>query len=233
MATWGLHLRMAEALLARGYDLDEESFAVGNIGPDCGMPNEDWSQFDPPTEISHWTEGNKRNIQSEKFYEAYLKKTISNPLEKSFLIGYYVHLLTDIAFATFLHEVKRHDPLYAPLETDKKFIWTIKEDWYDLDHVYFRDNPDSLFHRVFQHVRDVPNYLAYYPEGAILRQVKYITSYYQNPSENLDRVYIYLTMNEMNQFMEEIEAHIADMLEKKQLVEQFKGSEKRDTQHKE
>lgn len=26
------------------------------------------------------------------------------------------------------------DENYVKLKTDKKFIWTIKKDWYDLDH---------------------------------------------------------------------------------------------------
>jgi len=218
MATWGLHLRLAEAVLNRGYDLDEAMFAVGNIGPDCGVPNEDWSAFDPPSEVSHWKVSAKGGIESEKFYDAYLGRGIEDYGQKSFLIGYYVHLLTDIAFTKLYKEMKEKNPLYAPLQENPKFIWTIKEDWYDLDHVYFRDHPDSLFHRVFQHVTQVPNYLNYYPEGAILRQVKNITAYYKEPSDNLDRDYIYLSSEVMNQFIEDTVGGICEVLESKALV---------------
>ena len=220
MATWGLHLRIAEALLERGYDLDEAMFAVGNIGPDCGMPNEDWSAFDPPTSVSHWKmEGDsKADIDADKFYRSHLAKELVDHKEKSFLVGYYVHLLTDIAFANYYRHRKKNDPLYAPLHSDPKFIWTIKEDWYDLDHLYFREHPKSLFYRVFQHVSEVDNYLDYYPEGAIIRQVRYITEFYQNPSDKLDREYIYLSMADMNQFVDKTLEGIIEDLEDRSLV---------------
>lgn len=220
MATWGLHLRMAEELLKKGYDLDEGMFAVGNIGPDCGKPNEDWSAFDPPSHVSHWSipGKGKGTIQAEKFYQAHLTQPIEDHKEKSFLIGYYVHLLTDLAFIRLFRKKRDNDPLYAPLSEDGKFIWTIKEDWYDLDHLWFRDNPESLYHRVFQEIKDVPHYLDYYPEDAIIRQVNYITEYYQNPSDNLDREYRYLSADEMNDFMRVSVQEIDEMLTTKRLV---------------
>lgn len=202
MATWGLHIRIAEGLLKKGYNLDEESFLIGNIGPDCGMPNEDWSKFEPPTEVSHWSDKGKKNIFADKFYDAYLVKEVKDRKKKSFLIGYYSHLLTDIEFGKLVSIKRETDENYAKWKIDKKFIWTIKKDWYDLDHLYFRENPDSIFFRVFQHIKSFPNYLDYYPDGAIMRQVKYITKFYQNPPEDLDREYIYLTMDEMNSFLE-------------------------------
>ena len=39
MATWGVHIRIAEDLLKMINSLDPTSFLVGNIGPDCGKPN--------------------------------------------------------------------------------------------------------------------------------------------------------------------------------------------------
>ena len=202
MATWGLHIRIAEGLLNRGYDFDEESFLVGNIGPDCGMPNEDWSKFEPPTEVSHWSDKGKKHIFADKFYKAYLEKEVNDRKEKSFLFGYYTHLLTDIEFKKLVSKKQKEDINYQRLKTDKKFIWTIKEDWYDLDHLYFRDNPESIFFRVFQNIKHFPDYLDYYPKGAIIQRIKYITEFYQNPSENLDREYKYLTKEEMNSFLD-------------------------------
>lgn len=53
MATWIAHLRIAENLLKK-YDFEIESFLVGNIGPDSGVPVEESSEFDPPKRITHW-----------------------------------------------------------------------------------------------------------------------------------------------------------------------------------
>jgi hypothetical protein len=47
VGTWISHLRIAETLLAHLPDLDEVAFAYGNLAPDSGIPNTDWSWFGP------------------------------------------------------------------------------------------------------------------------------------------------------------------------------------------
>jgi hypothetical protein len=42
MASWIVHLRIAENLLAKFPELDERQFAIGNIAPDSGWPDEKW-----------------------------------------------------------------------------------------------------------------------------------------------------------------------------------------------
>lgn len=54
MAIWIAHLRLAENLLARIPNLDEAQFAIGNIAPDSGVPDEKWEHFDPPKEVTHF-----------------------------------------------------------------------------------------------------------------------------------------------------------------------------------
>lgn len=68
MATWITHFRIAENILKVREDLDTEAFVVGNIGPDSGVPNEDWSNFDPPKIITHWYCKNDKSINSEGFF---------------------------------------------------------------------------------------------------------------------------------------------------------------------
>ncbi len=217
MATWGLHIRVAEKLLKRGYVLDREKFLIGNIGPDCGMPNEDWSRFNPPREISHWCDRDGRNITPERFFETYLSERVGDLGKRSFYLGYYVHLLLDIEWGKIIDRKKEKDRNYAPLREDKRFIWTIKKDWYDLDHLYFQKNRDSLFFKIFPYVERVPHYLDYYPRGAISRQIRYITDFYQNPPENLDREYIYLSEKEMDDFVVRSSAYLELVLEEKSL----------------
>ena len=57
MASWMLHLRVAEKLLEHLNDIDETAFIVGNIAPDSGEPNEDWSKYFPPKNVSHFQIG--------------------------------------------------------------------------------------------------------------------------------------------------------------------------------
>ncbi|MGL1893634.1 MAG: zinc dependent phospholipase C family protein [Spirochaetaceae bacterium] len=216
MATWGLHIRIAESLLNRGYPLDKEKFLVGNIGPDCGIPNEDWSRFDPPTEVSHWIESGE--IYPQKFCNMFLSNQIEDIEQKSFYIGYYVHLLTDKLWREKIALKKDNDKNYEKLNSDEQFIWTIKKDWYDLDHLYFRNNPESIFYTIFKHIEDFPDYIDYYPEGAVIRQVKYITNFYLKTVENLDREYLYLDEEEMNLFVTDTVSFLENIIKEQVLI---------------
>ena len=46
MASWMVHLRIADKLLELLKDIDETAFVMGNIAPDSGVPNEDWYDID-------------------------------------------------------------------------------------------------------------------------------------------------------------------------------------------
>jgi len=50
LATWIAHLRIAERILSKNGCLHKNAFVVGNIASDAGVPNEDWSMFNPPTD---------------------------------------------------------------------------------------------------------------------------------------------------------------------------------------
>ena len=52
MATWIVHLRLAENLMQMIEGLDAPQFAIGNIAPDSGMPDEKWEKFEPPVEVT-------------------------------------------------------------------------------------------------------------------------------------------------------------------------------------
>lgn len=202
MATWIAHLRIAEAILNKGYDLETIPFAVGNIGPDSGVPNEDWSSFDPPKEITHWLDdANKTNAKA--FYDKYL----NNPNLRqdkdlySFLLGYYVHLLTDMEWSKLYSEKKKETLYKVGLDKYPKFIWTIKKDWYGLDFLYLKNNPKSLFFTVFKDINEVPDYLDYFPKNAFELQVKYITTYYLGENEETKENFIYLNEKEMDDFI--------------------------------
>ncbi len=69
MASWMVHLRIADMLLDRVKDLDEAFFVVGNIAPDSGAPNENWSAFTPSGDVSHIKPKgtDKRNIDIDRY----------------------------------------------------------------------------------------------------------------------------------------------------------------------
>lgn len=212
MATWIAHLRVAENLINRGLNFKVEPFTVGNIGPDAGVPNEDYSEFTPSPNITHWKED--KVIKPENFREKYLDKVMNKVStdKYAFYLGYYVHLLTDVKWTEFF-QYKKEDSLHREgFERDKDFIWVIKKDWYGLDFLYLDKNPESIFFTCFKNVIDVPDYLDYYPKGAFTKKVKYISDYYLGENEETKENFIYLTEKEMDKFIEEASDSIYNRL---------------------
>lgn len=204
MATWITHFRIAENILKVREDLDIEAFVVGNIGPDSGVPNEDWSNFDPPKIITHWYCKNDKSINSEGFFSKYLEKkqSIIDKKEYSFLLGYYTHLLTDIEWGKIYKHKKETNDLYrVGLENDPDFIWTIKKDWYGLDFLYLEKNPQCIFYTVFKNIETVPDYLEYFPKDALTISVNNIRNYYLSENDNTKENFIYLSEEELDRFV--------------------------------
>ncbi|WIV11531.1 hypothetical protein [Proteiniborus sp. MB09-C3] len=223
MATWIAHLRVAENILKK-YKFEVEPFLVGNIGPDSGVPNEDWSQFDPPKKITHWKD-EEGKINADAFYEEYIRddKLSDNRERNSFLIGYYFHLIADIEWDKIVKRLKENLIYKERLENDPSFIWTVKEDWYGLDFKYLNENLESVFFKKFIHIQDVPDYLDYFPKGAIEKQTKYIRDYYLNEKPDFNREFEYLTKEEMDNYVVSTTKIIEEIGKQKKLFRK-KGS---------
>ncbi|WP_346961940.1 zinc dependent phospholipase C family protein [Clostridium sp.] len=214
MATWIAHLRIAENILRNVDDLDSTAFILGNVGPDSGVPNEDWSSFNPPKTITHWI-NEENNIDAEKFFNKYIKNNSMEYPKYSYVLGYYIHLLTDIEWSKFFDEKKKNALYNKKLKEDASFIWTIKKDWYGLDFLYLEKNPNFIFHTIFKNIDQVPDYLDYFPEGALMKQVKYITEYYLGDNEETKDNFIYLNEEEMDKFIDETSKKIFSNLKGK------------------
>ncbi|GAA0779222.1 hypothetical protein GCM10008908_37450 [Clostridium subterminale] len=214
MATWIAHLRIAENILKNVDDLDSTAFILGNVGPDSGVPNEDWSSFNPPKTITHWI-NEENNIEANKFFNKYIKNNSMEYSKYSYVLGYYIHLLTDIEWSKFFDEKKKNALYNKKLKEDASFIWTIKKDWYGLDFLYLEKNPNFIFHTIFKNIDQVPDYLDYFPEGALMKQVKYITEYYLGDNEETKDNFIYLNEEEMDKFIDETSKKIFSNLKGK------------------
>ncbi|WP_346929277.1 hypothetical protein [Clostridium sp.] len=205
---------MAENILKNVDDLDSTAFILGNVGPDSGVPNEDWSSFNPPKIITHWI-NEENNIDANKFFNKYIKNNSMEYPKYSYVLGYYIHLLTDIEWSKFFDEKKKNALYNKKLKEDSSFIWTIKKDWYGLDFLYLEKNPNFIFHTIFKNIDQVPDYLDYFPEGALMKQVKYITEYYLGDNEETKDNFIYLNEEEMDKFIDETSKKIFSNLKGK------------------
>ncbi len=215
MASWMVHLHIADKLLDHMPNLSATEFIVGNIAPDSGVPNVDWSAFSPPTTVSHFKSAG-RKADPDAFAAKYFtpeQQWAYNPKQYSFYLGYLTHLLTDVLWS---HQIAR-PALDRFGKTDapdrEEFIWKLKKDWYDLDFKYLRDNPKFRAFQIYQEAVDFRNaYMEEFASDAFDNRRKYITGFYLTGREGLDREYPYLTETEMNQFVEEAVHTILDSL---------------------
>ena len=201
MGTWISHLRIAENLLTHFPELDEVTFAFGNLSPDSGIPNADWTEFDPPKEITHFLRKGEGEdaIHDLVYYEQYLLNIKPEDDIKlySFRLGYFFHLICDMLWAKRIWDaskiIYKHE-----LEADRnKAIENIKTDWYGLDQLYVRENSDSLFWRVIVPSQNPPSYLSYIKNEALHQQYDYIRKFYSEPEKDWfsSRPYHYLNEN--------------------------------------
>lgn len=221
MATWIVNIRIAEKLLAQ-YDLDPASFLAGNIGPDSGVPNENRTSFDPPKSITHWVREDAIHgkdivsIHDREFYSKYLEGLTDSDLKgprNSFLLGYYVHLLTDIEWSKMVNlKISLGSDFGRRFRQDPQFIWEVKKDWYGLDFKYLKDNADSIYHTVFSQINGMPDYLDYFPQGAIIRQIRYIQDFYGVENDWVNKEFNYLTEDEMDAFVRNTVKVVLDLL---------------------
>lgn len=219
MASWMVHLRVADILLERIPGLAPTEFIVGNIAPDSGVPNEDWSIFTPSTKISHFKSGSHSKAGPDNFAEKYFTTQLQKRYKKeefSFYLGYLVHLLTDVSWSKqIVHPTKETFAQQFAADPDG-FIWKVKEDWYDLDHLYLKEHPDF---RAFQLYRDAVGFentfMDEFSADAFDNRRQYITGFYLQGKDGLDREYPYLTKAEMDTFVAQCAEEIFTVLQNK------------------
>jgi len=216
MGTWISHLRIAENLLQIIPNLDETSFTFGNLAPDSGLPNEDWTSFDPPKAISHFMpeDGTEKEIRDLEFYRNHLLRfdKATNPTRFSFLMGYFFHLVSDKLWTIRVDKAFHvcHPDLFAS-HSHMEAIDIIKDDMYALDQRYVRDNKQSLFWRVFL-TSPIPTAdLDFVRQEAFEHQVNYIREFYAHPSTDwvLDRPFPYINEVTMTRYVDETTASLA------------------------
>lgn len=132
-------------------------------------------------------------------------------------MGYYFHLIADIEWQK-LHNKNKENPSYKEeLDRDTSFIWIIKKDWYSLDFKYLRDNPNSIFFKEFIEIKDINDYLDYFPSEAFNKQKEYIIDFYLDSKPIIDRKYIYLTEEEMDEYIINTTKVIERIVEEKKI----------------
>ena len=220
MASWMVHLRVADKLLERIKGIAETEFIVGNIAPDSGVPNEDWTVYVPSSEVSHfktYPEDGKVRIDVKSYLEQYFtaeQRTGYSREQYSFYLGYLTHLLTDLEWITHIYNpsIARYPEAYA--EDSYKLLWTLKKDWYDLDFLYLKKHPDFRAFRIYENaVGFVNTYMDIFAIDAFDNRREYITGFYRGGRKDIEREYQYLTEVRAEQFVEDCVEAVLKKLE--------------------
>lgn len=212
MASWMIHLRIADKLLDRIPGLSPIEFIMGNMAPDSGVPNEDWTQFFPSTAVSHFRVDDgtgKRKIDLHAYLQRYFSPALRSGYDEkqySFYLGYYTHLLTDCCWSDLVSWPARQQFPDTPMQV-------IKRDWYDQDFLYLRHHPGfRAFRAYLGSVGFVNTYLDFFAPDAFDNRREYITSFYLQERDDLDREYPYLTTEEADRFVEACTQRIMEVL---------------------
>ena len=194
MASWVTHLIIADLVMKQCPELERHGFCVGNIAPDCNVENEDWTSFTPPREVTHWMSG-ERKVASDcdSFCKEYIhkyKNNIQSQEQYSFLLGYYVHLITDAAFQWYIRDEKRVKDTWRRINADEDLrvrAMAYPKDWdsvkilipnnermheiYAMEAEYLRDHPTSGYLTEILTLKEFPDYIDYLPHGCIVRKI--------------------------------------------------------------
>jgi hypothetical protein len=220
MATWIVHLRIAENLLQTFPTLLAEEFAVGNIAPDSGIPDEKWEKFNPPGEVTHFRAPDYAlyPMADLDFYQRYvLPLPLPDAVGKreSFVLGYFCHLVSDNLWHAHITEPARLK-FKEQFEQIPGFIWEVKKDWYGLDFEYVRTHPDCLYWKVFMNCSYPENYLDFLLPLGVRNVIQHIQEYYQrtdtHAEERVNRQRIYLTADQVDSFVEQASRRLTGFL---------------------
>ncbi len=234
MATWITHMIIVDNLFKKGMNLDEKGFSVGNIAPDCNVENEDWSEFTPPREVTHWMNGkSKLTADYEGFFDEYIKdKEFNSDEHISFLLGYYSHLVTDVEFQKFIRDDKRVKNIFSRVKSNENLYKEIRDCSEDFDTLkrvfgkhnifydiyvqefnYLKDNPNSKYNTVLKRINDFPDYLDYLSKGAITRKLSIVKDYLDVKQQRDE--FIFFSEHEFKEFLEETSSLIYELINDK------------------
>lgn len=213
MASWMVHLRVADRLLDTLCVPEPDTFILGTMAPDSGVVTD--HGYEPPKEITHFRmddgSGSKR-VCPEAYAAQYMFRPMS-PWARAFHLGYVTHLCCDYLWSQrMLPEVKRRfADLYA---ADPPAFWRkVKQDWYDMDFMFLRAHPDFRAWRIYCRLADMENhYVDFYGKSAFADRQRWILDFYREGAAKVQLRETYLTQAAWDAFAEDAAAEIPAML---------------------
>lgn len=208
MATWLVHLRIAEKVKEKIADISLPYLMLGSIAPDSGVPDDTYRSYNPSKEVTHFktkkkeTEG-KSTIDLKGFYEKYLipsKILTRSDNTRAFMWGYYFHLLADDEWNKYVAPYKR---IYEKEKhEDKDFVSVMREEIYALDFLYLDKNNYGIIEK-FKNINANINFFSEFEPSYIYECQKKIINCYEKEQYVLDREYRFFSSESIESFINE------------------------------
>ncbi len=206
MASWLTHLRVAEMIKQKVSEIDFPYFIIGSIAPDSGVPDEGQRNYTPSKEVTHCRfqkDDSVADMDEAIFFNNYLvpeKIMTRSDSTRSFLWGYYFHLITD---KLWLEEYFR--PFQKSYErefekSDKDFVEFIREEMFSLDFEYLKDRGSELVDEL-KSFDGIINFFYEFDSDYIYACKNRIVDFYNSEPSPLDREYKYLTPQIIEEFI--------------------------------
>ncbi len=184
MATWIMHLRVAERLKPFLGALDEEAYYVGSIAPDSGQMVDNFT-YQPPKDVSHWKREGVSFEQRFRDNAEFFKKYGANERDlrkRSLFLGYYIHILTD---TVYVREVIRPFIEKHGRPHWRANIEEIRAGWYELDFRFLVNNKGYYPLSVINAVKEFKNeFFDYFGKDDLTERMHFAAELYSNPKVN-------------------------------------------------
>jgi len=151
MASWLTHLRVAERIKQRISEIEFQYFLLGSIAPDSGIPWDERSiSYNPSKEATHYKKkkaDGSVEIDEALFFEKYLmpeKIMTRSDGTRSFLWGYYFHLITDKLWLEQIFLPYRDSFMRIEESSEEEFVKLIRTEMAALDFEYIKKNGIKL-----------------------------------------------------------------------------------------
>lgn len=209
MASWLTHLRIAEKIKQKIDGIDLPYFLMGSIAPDSGVPDESDRNYIPSKEVTHMRyekDDNEKDMDESAFYKSYLipeRLMTRSDSSRSFLWGYYFHLIAD---KLWLEDYFR--PLKARFESEEEkkdadFVDFIREEMFALDFEYLKEHGPGLVEELKGFDGNINAFYEFDTEY-IYGCKDRITAFYSGEPRKLDREYEYLNDQLIEEFINKV-----------------------------
>ena len=217
MASWLTHLRIAEKIKQKVSEIDFPYLIIGSIAPDSGVADESQRNYTPSKEITHWRylkDDSISDMDEIAFYNSYLvpeKLITRSDSTRSFLWGYYFHLIADKLWLEDYFRPLKSRYESEPEDPDKDFVDFIREEMVSLDFEYIKDKGQELLEQLKSFDGNINAFYEFDSEY-IYECKNRIVDFYSGEPPSLDSGYKYLNPQLIEEFVTKVSERCISIL---------------------